>query len=105
MTISDVKIRKIYAEGKLRALVSITVDQALAIHDLKVIEGTDRLFIAMPSRKEKDGTFRDIVHPISAQIREELERMVLEAYYAAEQEAEASLAAETSVTAESESAV
>ena len=84
MTISDVKIRKLYTEGKLKALVSITIDDSLAIHDIKVIEGAERLFIAMPSRREKDGTFRDVVHPISAQARGELERLVLEAYDNAE---------------------
>ena len=85
MNISDIKIRKVYTEGKLKALVSITVDGCLAIHDIKVIEGSERLFLAMPSRKEKDGTFRDIVHPISSETRELLEREILAAYYAAEQ--------------------
>ena len=80
MTISDVKIRKRYTEGKLKALVSITIDNCIAIHDLKVIDGTQRLFVAMPSRKENDGTFRDIVHPISTEAREALEQLVLEAY-------------------------
>jgi len=84
MTISDIKIRKTYTEGKLRALVSITVDDCLAIHDIKVIAGTDRLFLAMPSRREKDGSFRDIIHPISGETREMMERIILEAYHAFE---------------------
>ena len=80
MTISEIKIRKIYTDGKLRALVSITIDNSLAVHDIKVISANERSFIAMPSRRETDGTFRDIVHPISADIRHELETKILEEY-------------------------
>lgn len=82
MNITDIKIRRTYMETRLRALVSITVDNDLAVHDIKVIEGPERLFVAMPSRKEDSGGFRDIVHPITPGARTELESKVLEAYKA-----------------------
>lgn len=69
MEITDVKIRKIMSEGRLRALVSVTIDDMFAIHDIKVVQGDERLFVAMPSRKDENGIFRDIVHPISASSR------------------------------------
>lgn len=65
MDISDIKIRKTIAEGRLRAIVSITFDDTLAVHDIKIVQGDERLFVAMPSRKDDNGVFRDIVHPIS----------------------------------------
>lgn len=80
MNITDIRIRKLLHDGRLRAVVSITVDDLLAIHDIKVIEGPTRLFVAMPSRREENGTFRDVVHPISAQAREYMETAILEAY-------------------------
>lgn len=80
MNITDIRIRKILTEGRLRAIVSITIDNALAVHDIKVIEGPERLFVAMPSRKEEGNIFRDIVHPISPEARQQLESAVLEAY-------------------------
>lgn len=80
MTITDIRIRKLMNDGRLRAVVSVTIDDMLAIHDIKVIEGPNRLFVAMPSRREENGTFRDVVHPISTQAREYLETSVLEAY-------------------------
>jgi stage V sporulation protein G len=79
--ITEVKIRRTYNEGKLRALVSITLDNDLAIHDIKVIEGPERYFIAMPSRQEENGVFRDVVHPINARSRHELEDCILTEYY------------------------
>ncbi len=79
MTITEVKIRKTYSGGRLRALVSITIDHELAIHDIKVIEGSQRLFVAMPSRKEENG-FRDIVHPINPETRVKLEELILSVY-------------------------
>ena len=90
MKISDIKIRRVYTEGRLRALVSITVDGELAVHDIKVIQGPERLFVAMPSRKEENGTFRDIVHPITPQARGELESAILSVYeeYLSQLEAE-----------------
>ena len=73
MNITDIRIRKTYTENRLRALVSITVDYDLAVHDIKVIEGPERLFVAMPSRKDENGSFRDIAHPITPQARKQLE--------------------------------
>ena len=80
MDISDVKIRKTMHEGRLRAVVSITIDNAIAIHDIKLVQGDDRMFVAMPSRREESGVFRDIIHPISSDIRDELEEKILGAY-------------------------
>ena len=80
MVITDLKIRKMMTDGRLRAIVSITLDQMLAVHDIKVVQGENRLFVAMPSRKDEGGIFRDIVHPISAQARQYLEEQILEAY-------------------------
>lgn len=81
MNITDIKIRKIYEDdSRLRALVSITVDDEFAIHDIKVIQGQERYFVAMPSRREENGTFRDIAHPIKADVRQSLEERILAAY-------------------------
>ena len=80
MNITDIRIRKTYQEGRLRALVSITVDHDLAVHDIKVIEGPERLFVAMPSRREENGSFRDVVHPITSEARKHLETAILAAY-------------------------
>lgn len=80
MEITDIKIRKMLNDGRLRAVVSITLDQMLAVHDLKIVQGDDRLFIAMPSRKDENGSFRDIVHPICPEARKMLEDAVLAAY-------------------------
>ncbi|WP_303805184.1 septation regulator SpoVG [Ruminococcus flavefaciens] len=80
MEITDVKIRKIMSEGRLRAVVSLTIDDMLAVHDIKVVQGDERLFVAMPSRKDENGVFRDIVHPISPSARKLFEETILEAY-------------------------
>lgn len=80
MEITDIKIRKIITEGRLRAVVSITLDHMLAVHDIKVVQGDERLFIAMPSRKDENGVFRDIVHPILPEGRKMIEESVLDAY-------------------------
>lgn len=80
MTITDIKIRKIITEGKLKAIVSITIDECLAIHDIKVVQGEERLFVAMPSRKDENGMFRDIVHPIYPEARQDMENQILDAY-------------------------
>ena len=80
MEITDVKIRKIMSEGRLRAVVSLTIDDMLAVHDIKVVQGDERLFVAMPSRKDENGVFRDIVHPISPSARKIFEETILEAY-------------------------
>ena len=80
MTITDIKIRKIITEGRLRAVISITLDNMIAVHDIKVVQGDERLFVAMPSRKDENGIFRDIVHPISPESRQLLETEILGAY-------------------------
>ena len=80
MEITDIRVRKINAEGKMKAVVSVTFDNAIVVHDIKIIEGQDKLFIAMPSRKTADGEFKDIAHPINAQMREYLENSILAKY-------------------------
>ncbi len=80
MNVTDVKIRKLSVDDKMKAIVSVTIDNELAIHDLKIIKGQDRFFIAMPSRKTPDGRYVDIVHPISKDLRDKLEEAVLKAY-------------------------
>ena len=83
MTITDVRVRKIASEGKMKAIVSVTFDNEFVVHDIKVIEGQNGLFIAMPSRKVGEGNFRDIAHPINAEMRQVLEDAVLKAYHEA----------------------
>lgn len=80
MEITDVKIRKILSEGRLRAVVSVTLDDMFVVHDIKVVQGDERLFVAMPSRKDENGIFRDIVHPISSAARTLFEESILGAY-------------------------
>ena len=80
MNISEIKVRKLIPDGKLRGIVSITLDDLLAVHDIKVVQGEERLFVAMPSRRDENGLFRDIVHPINSSARQELEREILDAY-------------------------
>ena len=80
MRITDVWVRKITKEGKLRAIVSITLDNEFVVHDIKVIEGEKGLFIAMPSKKTADGEFRDIAHPINSSTRETIQSVILEKY-------------------------
>ncbi len=80
MTITDVWVRKIEKEGKLRAIVSITLDNEFVVHDIKVIEGDKGLFIAMPSKKSADGEFRDIAHPINSSTREMIQSVILDRY-------------------------
>ena len=88
MQITDVRVRKVVAkEGKLKAVVSITIDDEFVVHDIKVIEGEQGLFIAMPSRKSADGEYRDTAHPINSATRERLQKMILESYEVAMQEA------------------
>lgn len=80
MNITDVRVRKVSKEGKMKAVVSITIDDEFVIHDIKVIEGEKGLFIAMPSRKATDGEYRDIAHPINSQTRDRIQTMILEKY-------------------------
>jgi stage V sporulation protein G len=80
MNLTDVRIRKINIEGKMKAVVSVTFDNSFVIHDVKVVEGQNGLFVAMPSRKTPEGEFRDIAHPISSDAREYIQTAVLKAY-------------------------
>ena len=80
MQITDVRVRKITKEGKMKAVVSITLDDEFVVHDIKVIEGEKGLFIAMPSKKATDGEYRDIAHPINSSTRENLQKVILESY-------------------------
>ena len=85
MTITGIKVRKLIPEGRLKGVISVTFDNSFAVHDIKVVQGDDRLFVAMPSRRDENGVFRDIVHPISSEVREKMEGEILEAYYEAVQ--------------------
>lgn len=80
MQITDIKIRKVFDDGPMKAVVSVTFDDSFVVHDIKVIEGKEKLFAAMPSRKAADGTYRDIVHPITSEMREELQNAILKKY-------------------------
>lgn len=80
MNITEVKIRKIMNEGKLRGIVSVTFDNIFAVHDIKIIQGDSRLFVAMPSRRDESGVFRDIVHPITSSARNQIEEKILDTF-------------------------
>ena len=80
MNITDVRVRKVAKEGKMKAVVSITIDDEFVVHDIKVIEGEKGLFIAMPSRKATDGEYRDIAHPINSATRDRIQRIILDKY-------------------------
>ena len=80
MKITDVRVRKITKEGKMKAIVSITIDDEFVVHDIKVIEGEKGLFIAMPSKKATDGEYRDIAHPINQTTRENIQGIILDRY-------------------------
>lgn len=86
MQITDIRIRRVDKEGKMKAVVSITIDEEFVVHDIKVIDGDKGLFIAMPSRKAADGEYRDIAHPINSDTRNKIQQMILDRY---EQEAAA----------------
>lgn len=86
MKITDVRVRKVAKEGKMKAVVSITLDDIFVVHDIKVIEGDKGLFIAMPSRKSGDGEYRDIAHPINSETREWVQEVILKEYEKALQE-------------------
>lgn len=88
MKITDVRVRKVSKESKMRAIVSITIDDEFVVHDIKVIEGEKGLFIAMPSKKSTDGEYRDIAHPINSSTRENIQKIILEAYEKAKDEPE-----------------
>ncbi len=80
MEITDIRIRRMNSDGKMKAVVSVTFDDALVIHDIKVIEGQEKMFIAMPSRKTPEGEFKDIAHPINAQMRDLLQKSIIEKF-------------------------
>lgn len=80
MNITDVRVRRVAKEGKMKAVVSITIDEEFVVHDIEVIEGEKGLFIAMPSRKATDGEYRDIAHPINSATREKIQNIILEKY-------------------------
>ena len=82
MQITDVRVRKVEKEGKMKAVVSITIDEEFVVHDIKVIEGEKGLFIAMPSRKAVDGEYRDIAHPINSDTRSRIQQIILDKYEA-----------------------
>lgn len=80
LQITDIRVKKIPTEGKMKAVVSVTFDDAFVVHDIKIIEGQDKLFTAMPSRKTPDNEFKDIAHPINSEMRDLLEKSILEKY-------------------------
>ena len=80
MKITEVKVRKTFPTGNLKAIVSITIDNCLAVHDIKIVQGNDRIFAAMPSRKDENGVFRDIIHPIDPETRDEFDSIILSTY-------------------------
>ncbi|MBE6577955.1 MAG: hypothetical protein E7653_07450 [Ruminococcaceae bacterium] len=98
MQITDIKIRKLFDEGPMKAVVSATFDGQLAVHDIKVINARDKYFIVMPSKKNPDGTYRDIVHPINAEFRGMLEEQIIAAFLAELEAVKAAEAAESSAS-------
>ena len=89
MTITNIKMRKFFDDGPMKAIASVTFDDCLAVHDIKVIYAREKYFIVMPSRKNPDGTYRDVVHPINSEFRSKLEEVVIDAYHAQYAAAEA----------------
>ena len=85
MQITDVRIRKVEKEGKMKAVASITIDNEFVVHDIKIIDGDKGLFIAMPSKKTLDGEYRDIARPINSETRDRIQRSVIQAYEATEE--------------------
>ena len=86
MQVTDIRIRSVEKEGKMKAVVSITIDDEFVVHDIKIIEGEEGMFIAMPSRKASDGEYRDIAHPINTATRERLQNMILAKYRETQEE-------------------
>ena len=94
MQITDIKVRKLFEEGPMKAIVSATFDNQLAVHDIKVIYAREKFFIVMPNRKNADETYRDIVHPINSDFRASMEKQIIEAYETAREVAAAAEAAD-----------
>ena len=88
MNITDIRIRKIAKEGRMKAVVSITLDNECVVHDIKIIESDNGMFVAMPSRQTPDGEYRDIAHPINSETRNKIQTLILEAYEKEMQETE-----------------
>ena len=86
MQVTDIRIRSVEKEGKMKAVVSITIDDEFVVHDIKIIEGEKGMFIAMPSRKASDGEYRDLAHPINTATRERLQNMILAKYRETQEE-------------------
>ena len=86
MEVTDVRLRRVQTDGRMRAIASITLDDEFVIHDIRVIDGNTGLFVAMPSKRTPDGEFRDIVHPINSNTRNKIQEIVLEAYHAVSEE-------------------
>ena len=86
MQITDVRLRKMNTEGRMKAIASITIDNEFVVHDIRVIDGNNGMFVAMPSKRTPDGEFRDIAHPISSDTRQKIQDAVLEVFYRAEEE-------------------
>ena len=84
MEITGIKIKKIATDNKMKAIASITIDDCFAIHDIKVIENEDKIFVAMPNKRLKDGTFKDVAHPINFETRANIEKLIIDAYNNAE---------------------
>ncbi|MGI5891148.1 MAG: septation regulator SpoVG [Bacillota bacterium] len=103
MDITDVRVRKLLAEGKMKAIASVTIDNAFVIHDVKVVDGQSGLFVAMPSRKTANGEFRDIAHPISQEARNIIQNKVLEKYQEALENRDAIQAEEEEQNSEDQS--
>ena len=80
LNVTDIRVKRISTEGKMKAVASVTFDNSFVVHDIKIIEGQDKLFTAMPSRRTPDGVFKDIAHPINSETRAELERLILEKF-------------------------
>ncbi|MCX7571977.1 septation regulator SpoVG [Tumebacillus sp. DT12] len=85
MQITDVRLRKMNTEGRMKAIASITIDHEFVVHDIRVIDGNNGMFVAMPSKRTPDGEFRDIAHPISSETRKKIQDAVLDAYYQADE--------------------
>lgn len=103
MKITDVRVRKVNTNNKMKAVASITFDDAFVVHDIKIIEGNNGLFIAMPSRRRQDGSFKDIAHPIVSECRDEIEKAILDIYNSEEfQNAAEEAKAETEEDSEEE---
>ena len=80
MNITDVRVRKVAKEGKMKAVVSVTIDDEFVVHDIKVIEGEKGLFIAMPSRRNAEGEYRDVAHPINSDVRQHIQQLIMDKY-------------------------